>query len=144
MAAGMLLAGCGGTAGETAPSSTTTTTTTSAAAAMDTFRDQLQPVVNELGKGLIWMGGAAKSLDMADLRAACRSFDGDVDQLEAVLPSPDPVITSHLQGAVTNWRQMATHCQGASLGMDVQELTRLQDAGYAELEAAVGLIKQSP
>lgn len=144
----LALAGCAGT--ETATVGTTeetTATTTSPAAAMDAFRDELKPVLNDLGNGMRWMGGAAQSLDMADLRAACRSFDGNVDQLDALLPSPDSQITQRLRGAVTNFREMAGICQGASLRMgdsDFDEMGRLRDAGYAELTAAVDLIKQAP
>jgi hypothetical protein len=94
-----------------------------------------------------WVGGAAQSLDMADLRAACRSLDKNVDQLEAVLPSPDAQITQKLQSAVTNLRGMASDCQGASLRMtdsEIAEMQRQMEAGEADLSAAVDLIKQAP
>jgi hypothetical protein len=55
--------------------------------------------------------------------------------------------TQHLTAAVTNWREMASICQGASLRMDDSDFSQLkhfQDTGYEELSTAVDLIKQSP
>lgn len=102
---------------------------------MDAFRDELKPVLDDIGDGFTWMGGAAKSLDMADLRAACRNMSENIDDLDALLPSPDPTVTRHLSSAVENWTEMARICQGASLNMGdgkLDEMARLRDAGGEE------------
>lgn len=147
-AVALLVAGCGGST-ETykgPPIAESSTTTAAPTETMSEFVDRLDPIMDKLGKDFRWMGGAAQSLDMTDLRAACRDFDTAVTDLENALPGPDTLVNTSLREAVRDWRQMGDICQGASPRMSTEEIEQmgsLRDSGMDHFGSAVDLIKKA-
>lgn len=141
LCAAVLLAGCGG--GEVAvrsSTSTTTTTTVSAAAEIGAWRDEMQPVIDDLQASLKWISGAASSLDLSETRAACRDMREVLGRVENGLPSPDALVTKHLQSAIDTWRKMTSNCQALSPSTTQAEFDEVSDGiteGSDEFSAAI-------
>lgn len=142
-----LLAGCGSSEvpTETETSTRAATTTVNIAAAMDPWRKQVIPVIDRLTDALSWIGGAASSLDLADTRAACRELRNVAGELDALLPSPDQLVTQHFEAAVENFGDMARLCQGLSprtTRAEFAEFSSYQERAMEALEAGVDRIVQ--
>lgn len=142
----LLVAGCSGSSTDYKGPPIAATTTPTPTESINDFVDRLDPVIDKLDKDFRWMGGAAQSLDMADLRAACRDFDTAVTDLENALPGPDHMVNTSLREAVKDWREMGEMCQGASPRMsteEIQQMGALRESGMDHFGSAVDLIKQA-
>ena len=145
-AVALLVAGCGGSTETYKGPPIAATSATAPTETMSEFIDELDPIMDKLGKDFRWMGGAAESLDMADLRAACRDFDTAVTDLENALPGPDTLVNTSLREAVRDWRKMGDMCQGASPRMssdEIEQMGSLRDSGMDHFGSAVDLIKKA-
>ncbi|QRY43204.1 hypothetical protein JVX93_21920 [Mycolicibacterium boenickei] len=107
--AALLVTGCG-----TSTNTATTTSTVAPAAAMHDWRQTVIPVVGRLSDAMNWIGGAAQSLDLADMRAACRELKSSADELESKLPSPDQIVNSNIRSAVDSFGELSHVCLGLS------------------------------
>lgn len=143
LVAGVVLAGCAGST----KTEVTTTTTVSMSDQIRVFKARVNPVTDRMSEALMWIGGAAQSMDLTDTRAGCRQLDTDVDSLRALLPAPTPALTSHLQDAVDSFREYVFICQGLSPSTTKAEFGKMssyQKAAMGALSDAYAIMNTPP
>lgn len=101
------------------------------------------PAMDNLSATLMSVGQAFTEGRMADGRVGCRQLATDVNNLAAVLPTPDAALTRELQGVVTNYRQAAAMCQSfdeSTPASYIQQARQYLNSGNANMEAATTIL----
>jgi hypothetical protein len=82
--------------------------------------------------------------DMAATGAACRTAAGAVANLQQHLPSPDPVLNTALQQAITNYQLGIRYCIWGTQNQDAVKIGKATvyiDQGNTDLQIAVDIIE---
>lgn len=144
LAAAIALAGCASPTSEqealpSASATMTRTTTTVAAPSLGQWgADSFAPLLERVGNGFMWIGGAVQGMDFADARAGCRDLSSTTDDLEALIPTPSPTVDSHLEVAAQNLKQFTRGCQGINVNTSSAKLDE-----WAEHRDTAGTALQS-
>jgi hypothetical protein len=104
---------------------------------------QAQPVLTAIQGDFNDLSAAADGGDYSGMRASCRSLEGNLDDLNGLLPSPDQAVTLELRGAIDDYRQMISICRTlgpSSTTGEVSEMASLLNSGTDHVKAATEAI----
>jgi hypothetical protein len=126
-------------------SSITATTTTPTVTLQDWAVDDVTPAMNKMGDALNWVAGAIDSRDLSDARAAARSMNSAIDELEATLPSPSTTADQYVESAVDHFREFARGLMGigpSTTRDEMDEMMQHQKEGMADMQKVKHLVRK--
>ena len=138
-----LVAGCGSSTDTNESAAEPTATTMSRQVAINTWYRTASPAVKQIDVSMRLAHGALGEHDFSDLRAACVEMHEATEELDSLLPTPDPRLTAEFEGAAENYGEASKLCMSVSLETPTDHLKEMSShftAGQAHMMAAFAII----
>ena len=74
------------------------------------WQRNITTAVTALGAALGPVGDSMVSHDLAGMARACAGLTAPIDQIDRLLPTPDPAVTDALRDSVSDYRSFARTC----------------------------------
>lgn len=110
---------------------------------IQTWREEAAPDFLALAETMEGIANAADNEDFPGVTSLCVIMQGDVEDVQQHLPSPDVELTHQIEEGMEDYEKAASLCENMDTYADVNVVGELIRSGNAHLEEALEIVKDA-